>query len=145
MGIIGKIIGLAATITGAAVAGSAITNKVKSKHKKELAEIESKNAKELANLNHQNNKEMAQINHKNTMEEMTHSAKLQKSNFDKSGNLIYTEQCKHCGNQISINSKYCNFCGNVLKLEMAKCGNCNSSIPKNSKFCNFCGVKFKQD
>jgi len=48
--------------------------------------------------------------------------------------------CPQCREQISVNSKFCRYCG----IKIGYCPNCGSSIEFDSKFCSHCGTKIAE-
>lgn len=52
--------------------------------------------------------------------------------------------CKKCGKQIMAGTKFCNYCGQPVKENVANnkkkfCVFCGKEIARETKFCNFCG------
>ncbi|MGN0229314.1 MAG: zinc-ribbon domain-containing protein [Muribaculaceae bacterium] len=50
-------------------------------------------------------------------------------------------KCSNCGNEIPVNSKFCNHCGAQIAQSIT-CPGCGHSAPVGSKFCPECGEPF---
>ena len=53
-------------------------------------------------------------------------------------------KCSNCGKEIDDNSKFCEYCGNRIKLER-RCPKCGKILKEDTLFCNECGFKLSED
>ena len=63
-------------------------------------------------------------------------------------------KCEKCGGNVTINSAFCNFCGNpmpklnvesVVKNDVVRCSNCGKAVKKGNRFCTSCGTTIAQN
>lgn len=48
--------------------------------------------------------------------------------------------CRHCGKEIAVDAKFCQYCGEKIEREMF-CTKCGAKIAPDARFCSNCGEK----
>ena len=129
MGLFGTIIAIAT----AAVA----TKKVGEK----LIEKTENSKTRQTNIANTAKKEETKLDHDQELEKMTHKKRLENSQFDQNGKLVYSKKCPSCGKMDSFDAVYCSYCGEEMEIKKVKCQYCQRLVLKNSMFCNHCGEK----
>jgi len=95
----------------------------------------------------------------NTQRTQNSGEKERNPNSGNLGNTKIERVCTNCGKTISMNAKFCKFCGNqidcntdnieqddskveVEKPQMKQCPNCKKIVRQEVKFCVYCGRSF---
>ena len=122
-------------------AGIGLANKIISnKEEKNREELEIK--RESEQLKREN--ERLKIKEQARLEEMKQDYEMEKlenlmSSNKNSSNKLY---CGSCGKSIDLNSKFCGYCGQVVKRKEF-CVTCGQEILDGAMFCGYCGTKKK--
>ena len=135
MGIIGKLIGLAVTVAGAATVASKLAKKKEEKEEKELKIIALE--KELAKTQEKDVQREKEI--RSLRDVLERKAKKEDDHA----------KCKNCGAQNLQNASYCNMCGHELFVHKktitkycASCGVQISGVEGQVVVCKYCDSKF---
>ena len=62
-------------------------------------------------------------------------------NERKANNMVLI--CQNCGEQVSIDTKFCYKCGAKLASEYVHCESCGKEVVSGNKFCTFCGANME--
>ena len=144
MGLITTLITIATAAVATKKVGENLIDKKSNARKIENKEFMNSKRKEIKEKSKSNLK-IKKIEHENEIKKMTHQARLEKSQFDKDGNMVYTKKCPNCGKNDSIDAMFCSYCGAEMNEIKIKCPSCQRLVSKSSKFCNFCGKKLKEE
>ncbi len=135
MGIIGKLIGLAITVAGAATVASSLAKKKEEKEMREQKIIRlEKELKETQTKDYEREKEIR------TLKSVLKSKEEMRQNEH--------TKCKNCGTQNLYNASYCNLCGHELfvhKKSVTKycfcCGAQLTGLQGHDVVCQYCNSK----
>lgn len=134
MGIIGKLIGLAVTVAGAATVASKLAKKKEEREEKELKIITLE--KELAKTQE---KDIEREKEMRSLRDVLERKEKEKNDHSK---------CKNCGAQNLLHASFCNICGQELfahkKVVTKNCSCCGAQInglQGQVVKCNYCDSK----
>ncbi len=136
MGLLGKIIGLAVTVAGAATVATKLAKKKEEREEQEkrITELENELSKKQE-IDKQREKEIQSL--QNALQTKKQEEQNQHT------------KCKNCGTQNLPNASFCNICGQELfihkKVVTKYCTNCGgqtSGLEGQVAICKYCDSKF---